>query len=342
MLRGRRSPARRQFLRELIPAHGVSSCHAQAFVHRVCSLGGLYDAGGSPGGVAGTAGPYSDRGRGEPTLPPATEPRPIEGKTTDLRALRTEHQRRCAARVGDPRTWRSVLPFEGDGWDKAERLSVCEWSVSVDSGSLAARIYDRNPASVALPFEPSQCPKYEIVHCACNKTAAENDPPLRVTDFLRTPTGYLVSYDSGEFGGGLSWFDASGTFRQQITGENTIRIVATPSGITAVSQTASMIEPIGHVLRLMQSGARWRFSRTKLPGVPHAVSQDSDGTMLVATDGHLVRIGSGGRLTVLHRGKWSEIVPRSIVKDDDGAIYLGGRFAVIRLRRAAKIAAARS
>ena len=56
--------------------------------------------------------------------------------------------------------------------------------------------------------------------------------------------------------------------------------------------------------------------------------------MLVATDGHLVRIGSGGRLTVLHRGKWSEIIPRSIVKDDDGAIYLGGRFAVIRLRPA--------
>jgi hypothetical protein len=236
--------------------------------------------------------------------------------------------------VGDPRTWRSVPPFEGDGWDKAERLSVCEWSVSVDRGSLAATIYDRNPASVALPFEPSQRPKYQLVHCACDETAAEDDPPLRVTDYLRTPAGYLVSYDSGEFGGGLSWFDESGTFRQQITGENTIRIVATPSGIMAVSWTASMVEPIGHVLRLMQSGTRWRFSTTRLPGVPNAVSQDSDGTMLVATDGHLVSIGTGGRVTVLHRGKWSEMVPRSIVKENDGTIYLGGRFAVIRLRPA--------
>lgn len=192
--------------------------------------------------------------------PAATEARLADLKTkevttTDLRALRAEYyQRRCAARVGDPRTWRAVPLFEGDGWNRAERLSVCEWSVSVNGGSLTATIFDRNPASVTLPFEPSQRPKYQLVHCACDKTATDRDPLLRVTDYLRTPAGYLVSYDSGKFGGGLSWFDASGTFRQKITGENTIRIVATPSGIMAVSRTASMIEPIGHVLRLTQSG----------------------------------------------------------------------------------------
>jgi hypothetical protein len=255
-----------------------------------------------------------------------------EPNSLDLKKLRADYERRCAARVGDPRAWRAKAPFEAGAWDLAERLSVCHWSVSLEGSSLAATITGSKPASVPLPFEPSMRPQYQLVHCACDKTAAENDPPLRVTDYVPTPQGFLVAYDSGEFGGGLSWFDASGTFRQSIAGENTIRVLATPSGIMAVAWTADMVEPTGHVLRLRWSGKRWLFEKTKLPDVPGGVLLDSDGTLLVATTKHLLRVGPGAQLTVLHRGAWSDIVPTSVVKDADGAIYLGGRYAVIRLR----------
>jgi hypothetical protein len=92
------------------------------------------------------------------------------------------------------------------------------------------------------------------------------------------------------------------------------------------------VEPIGHVLRLKWSGKRWRSEKTKLPDEPYGMSLDTDGTLLVATMKHVVRVGPGARSSVLHRGAWSDIVPTSLVRDADGAIYLGGRFTVIRLR----------
>jgi hypothetical protein len=258
---------------------------------------------------------------------PVAEPDPLDPKE-----IRADYKRRCAARVGDPRAWSAKVPFEGSSWDHAERLSVCHWSVSLDGGSLVATISVRDPASVSLPFEPSVRPQYQLVRCDCDKTAAANDPPLRVTDYVPTPQGFLVAYDSGEFGGGLSWFDASGTFRQSIVDENTIRVLATPSGIMAVTRTAHMVKPSGHILRLRWSGRRWLFQKTKLRDEPRGVWLDSDGTLLVVTNDRLLRVGPRAPLTVLHRGAWSDIGPTSVVKDNDGAIYLGARHAVIRLR----------
>lgn len=127
---------------------------------------------------------------------------------------REKHRRRCTPHEGDPDGWRVFAPFDATWEVIAATLSFCNWSVSLENGLPVARVNERKRREVTLPFEPSRKPRYQFVRCRCDPEAEANDPPQRVTDYVASPLGYLVAYDSGEFGGGLSWFDESGTFRQ--------------------------------------------------------------------------------------------------------------------------------
>jgi hypothetical protein len=154
-----------------------------------------------------------------------------------------------------------------------------------------------------------------------------------VSDYLRTPNGFLVAYDSGEWGGGLSWFDEAGAFRQAIMDENTSHILETPDGILALTGLAHMTHDAGHVVQLTFDEARWSTHKVELPGAPKAALLEPDGALFVATSDHLVRVERGPRVTVLHQGTWGGLYPNSLVRDASGTFYLGMRYVVARLRR---------
>lgn len=160
----------------------------------------------------------------------------------------------------------------------------------------------------------------------------EPDAPLKVSDYLRTPLGLLVAYDSGEFGGELWWFDQSGTLREVISRENTFRILDTPTGILALTGLAHLMSDEGHILKLTPASDGWQVKRVDLPGAPQAVLQDPDGSILVVTNQFVARVLAGPSVAVLHRGDWRGLYPNSLARTANGILYVGMRHFVVRLR----------
>jgi hypothetical protein len=214
-----------------------------------------------------------------------------------------------------------------------EQFSACTWVVSRrPTGTVFANLHIPKKRALSLPFEPSVSPRWRMARCSGDDSETE-EPKLEVSDFLRTENGFLVAYDSGEFGGGLSWFDTKGRFVESITSENSQRIVPTPTGAIVFTGLAHMLQDRGYVLQLRYDTTRWRVSRAKLPGAPLAVVAAADGSFLVVTTRHLVRVRQDLRVVLLHRGAWrGNPSPNSIVQDSPGNIYLGMRYAVARLR----------
>lgn len=240
-----------------------------------------------------------------------------------------EYHQRCAPHEGDPRTWPAQVPSDGDAWEQMRRYSYCYWAVSRTDGQLRATAYFPRSSSRPLPFQPSFRPCHAAVLCGDNTVSSENAPPLAVSDFLQTDSGYLVAYDSGEWGGGLFAYSPSGELTETVLRDNTHRLVQTPNGILAFTGLAHLMTDRGHVLLLTSDAGRWPVNSIDLPGAPLAVSPQTDGTVLVVTSNHLVQVSLPLTVSVLHRAQWSS--PNSVERTADGIIYVGANYAVARL-----------
>ena len=248
-------------------------------------------------------------------------------------AWERRYRDRCESYEGDPNAWRAQAPAHADGLALMEQFSACSWVVSQGpDGAISAKLYIRARTDIQLPFEPSVSPRWEIARCSGDRSEA-NEPKLEVSALLQTQDGFLVGYDSGEFGGGLSWFNAEGQFQESFTNENTWRIVPTSTGAVVFTGLSHVFSNKGQVLRLRHRAGRWQVARTNLPGAPLAVFPDANESFLVATTRHLLRIQRDLRVTVLHRGAWGGNGSlNSMARDASGTIYLGMGYVVARLR----------
>jgi hypothetical protein len=264
-------------------------------------------------------------------------PEPHEPKAAEASLLAQRKQwwadyaRMCGPLGGDPRFWQVQQP-PPDQSDVPDRYPWCEWKVAIDGDAVAATP-DLPRAEPTLPFVPSHQPTLHLVHCETELMKPhEPDAPLGVSDYVSTSTGVLVGYNSGEFGGELSWFDREGHLKQTIADDNIIRILNTSDGILALAGLAHLTIDTGSVLKLTQLADKWSATRTELPGAPRAARTLPDGSNFVVTTQHLIRLDAGPRVAVLHRGRWRGLYPNSLVRDDDGTFYIGIRHFVVRLQ----------
>lgn len=243
------------------------------------------------------------------------------------------YRARCGPLEGDPRRWAARDPADGDGWFMMSRFSACDWKVQQETGVVRAVADFPRKRSLELPVRVSTTPRWQVARCGFQKCASRTpEPPLDVADFLEVDEGLLVAYDSGEFGGGLIWFDARGRLRQTITSANTLRVVATSRGPVAFTGLSHMMTDEGHVVRLTRRGAGWRFTSRVLPGAPRVVSPQADGSFLVVTTEDLVKITEGLQVVHLHHGAWRDLYPTTLVEDADGSFFIGMRYAIAHLR----------
>jgi hypothetical protein len=260
-----------------------------------------------------------------------------QGSTqTSLQAQRerwwADYSRTCGRIGGDLRLWQAQSR-PSDGSEVPDRYPWCEWEVALDAGVI--KVTPALPRKApTLPFVPSQQPTLHVVRCADEATKPHGpDAALKVSDYLASPTGFLIAYDSGEFGGELSSFDRDGHLTQAIADENVSRILKTPEGILALAGVAHLTLDSGSVLKLTPlADNKWSTTQTNLPGAPHTVLPLPDGSIFVVTTQHLVRVDSGPRVTVLHHGGWRGLYPNSLVQDRDGTFYIGIRHFIVRLR----------
>jgi hypothetical protein len=68
-----------------------------------------------------------------------------------------------------------------------------------------------------------------------------------------------------------------------------------------------------------------------LTGMPFAFADEPNGTFLIATSQRIVRLSETKRVEVLYRSRNFQY-PTSMVRDDDGTLYVGDKYVVVRLR----------
>ncbi len=245
-----------------------------------------------------------------------------------------EMELRCATREGDPRTWHESPPSDCDHYDMQAEYSFCKWDVQKDEQGIRAiskwrRTYD----SIALPFRPSFIPKHAFAVCAGEIVDESRLPEQRVRALAELESGFLVGYNSGEWGGGLYWYARDGALVQRVLDENVVRIV--PMGRRALVFTgiAHLVMDEGQATLLELDGGTWNVVHSlDLAGAPDAFLDEDDGSILVVSGARLVRVSNASKVEILHRASYDFWGPTSMVRGADGDLYIGSMYVVVRLR----------
>jgi hypothetical protein len=214
-------------------------------------------------------------------------------------------------------------------------FSYCNWRVTRSKGAVSAiSNWDIEREVVELPFQPSFVPKWGVAACETDEGTELAEPPQQaVRAFVATDGGFLVGYNSGEWGGGLYSYAKSGELLQEILVDNVIRIVKLRDGYLVFTGIAHLFTDRGEVVFVKRDRDGWRIAhRLDLTGKPRAFLDESERSMLVATDDRIVRVTNGRRVEVLYGNRHRFWEPHSIVKDRNGTLYLGARYIVVRLR----------
>jgi len=241
---------------------------------------------------------------------------------------------RCSEREGDPRAWPEYTPVECDDFGMQAAYSYCTWVVEKDEQDIRtiAQWYPR-AAPPPLPFLPSFVPRHEVALCAGDNRHESAFPEQKVSSVTEFEQGFLVGYNSGEWGGGLYWYTREGKLRQHVLNENLIRIVPVKDGFLAFTGLAHGFTNEGQASLLEFDGQSWNVAHSlDLAGAPKAFLDERDGSFLIVTSKRLVRVSDAKRVELLHRSKNGFWAPTSIARDPDGTLYLGARYVVVRLR----------
>jgi len=146
---------------------------------------------------------------------------------------------------------------------------------------------------------------------------------------LKIPSGWLLGFDGGEFGGGLWFADSSGR-TQNLSGQNVRGFVTTPQGVLVF---VGMTFDSGRVLIVHDAGGSVVKAENlvQLDGAPEAITPFSENSALVVTTHGITQVSSGGTTNRLLERSLGLPYPSSIVVTKDGAIYVGMRMFVVRL-----------
>jgi hypothetical protein len=221
--------------------------------------------------------------------------------------------------------WRAIAPpkYESPLWWKANH-STDEWTVSRQSNHIAIKRRDSNePEQPTLPFT-IQRPK---------GTYAPYLVGLRY--IAKVDNGWLVGFNAGEWGGTLWWFSPDGKKRYMISKDQVCGFLPSRVGLLALEGLGHLGLSRGKIIRLRKLNGRWATERfVDLGSAPYVAIQDVDGSIIVATSAELLRVQLNKKKTVLLSGSsWSGTYPNSMVRAPSGNLYLGMRYAVVKITR---------
>jgi hypothetical protein len=226
----------------------------------------------------------------------------------------------------------SVRAPESIDWARAG-YSPADWYVRIGGGRVL--VFDRPQEDAdILPFKIKPVPKQGETDLAGDRQV------------VKVEGGYLVGFNAGEFGGGAWWFSADGSRRRKLTirkseapgdyvAENVRAFATVGKDVLAFEGLNHLSANDGQVVRLRRSGnGQWRvWAFTDLPACPHAVLQDGDSSWLLATTEGILRVDANGGVKSLWQPSWGHLYyPNSLVRDTTGALYMGMRTFVVRLR----------
>lgn len=208
----------------------------------------------------------------------------------------------------------------------ANNDSKHEWLVILGKAGPEVKWRGHKPQDDPLPFDPPPIkPGSSKEGLGGRRTSA------KVND------GWIVGFDAGEFGGALWWFSPDGTKRTKVMDANVLRLIPTKAGLLAIEGIAHGGTDEGKVIRLVQDrNGRWQGEVfADLGHAPQVVVKDVDGSLVVATTNQLLRIIPSSKKVVvmIDHVFWDLLYPNSMVIAPSGAIFVGMRHGVARLKK---------
>jgi hypothetical protein len=154
------------------------------------------------------------------------------------------------------------------------------------------------------------------------------------SDSVVLPGGRLVSYDIGEFGGGVTWLPHDSKDSVRIWNENVMRLIPRGDSVFGVGGLAHLGTNSGNIVRFSPDQRGWRAERVlDLGSAPFAVQRIGHDSLLVLTTRNLQLVDLARRShQVVHANPaWSLAYPSSVLRDRAGTFYVGLRYAVARV-----------
>jgi hypothetical protein len=241
---------------------------------------------------------------------------------------------------------------------------LCPWRGILKVDDLSPLPDDKVPKSVARCPGQSQCewhlfedrrglavyhsrPDYRRDVVPVERRSGLDEPPWESRGSrcaVKVEDGWIVALDAGEFGAGLWWVALDGATFRKLGEPHVAELIKTKIGILAPTGLDHLANGKGEVLLIRRGrGGVWQSGRFASVGdSAYAATAAADGSLLVVTRTSLIGVSAKGKVTVLHRGQWSEFFeagektvsafyPGSVVRRETGEIFIGMRAAVVRL-----------
>ena len=215
---------------------------------------------------------------------------------------------RSAAAADYPRDlaqWQEVaLPpksskADRDVWESAANQANIEWRTFKEAGRPMAELKSgRGAKRTDEPVFISRVDKFG-----------------RADTFVEVDDGWLVGFNRGGLGAGLSWFSRNGARNYKVSDHQVAGFFQRADGLHAIEGPGHRGASSGSILRIAREPATglWQAQTVaRLPGTPEAVSLRSNGTLLITLSDALVSIDAGGKLrTLLADAPWPNLYPNS-------------------------------
>ncbi len=208
-------------------------------------------------------------------------------------------------------------------------FSRMEWEVDLD---------EDNQLQISLITEGANVEKQQLPF---EIKATDVAPGLDGQRFLegrkhvrQVSDGWLVGFDSGEWGGTLLWFNKDGRTHRKLIDGAIVGLGTLSKTIVAFTYAAAPFERgQGDVFRIVESATGWEAQRlTSISSGPLLAEPDNDDdSMLVLARDGLFCLTSSGETKSLIQTNYDGLYPNSLVHLPSGEVYIGMRHFVTRL-----------
>jgi len=148
--------------------------------------------------------------------------------------------------------------------------------------------------------------------------------------------GYFIALDNGEFGGSLWWHSNDGQFTKELLNEHINYFIQTTSGLYAMGGLSHLGTDSGQIIKLEKANGDWTQKKIHdLGSAPNAFYKEDTDNYLILTRKSILRFNEKSGISNVYLRNDGEYLrysySTSIVKDKDGVLYLGMRYAIVKL-----------
>ena len=225
----------------------------------------------------------------------------------------------------------------------AQAPDLTKWKV--DTLPVGDRIYPANHSPNDWTFA-NKGSNWEIVQNDYSKEKGDTFPfstefidknlkELKANRFVkRTPDGYLVGLNKGEFGGGLYFIKPDGLDGYEMAGYLNIRnIFEYKAKYFAIEGLAHLGGQRGQIIEIFKEDTLWKYKTLSALIEAPALITDYKGEKLIVTSQYILKLGDDLKVTEVLKSPfyWGMLYPSSILVDNNN-LYLAMRQGVLKIK----------